>query len=77
MHRAFAIHDITITRGDVIRFSNEDEFIHHIYVHSPTFSFNSGEQPPGQNIDVRFAVAGTYEALCEVHPKMHLAVTVK
>lgn len=75
--RSFSIRDLTIKRGDMIRFANADEFLHHIYVHSPAFSFNSGEQEPGRNVDVAFPVAGTFEVRCEVHPKMLLDVTVQ
>lgn len=76
-HRAFSVHQLSIARGDVIRFSNADEFLHHIYVRSPAFSFTSGEQEPGRDVDVRFPVAGTFDVRCEVHPKMRLTVTVQ
>ncbi|MDT7951106.1 MAG: hypothetical protein RQ966_06325 [Acetobacteraceae bacterium] len=77
VHRAFSVAQLRISRGDVIRFSNADEFLHHIYVHSPTFSFTSGAQEPGRIVEVPFPVAGTFEVRCEVHPKMLLTVAVK
>ena len=75
--RAFSVRELTIRAGDVVRFSNVDEFLHHIYVRSATFSFNSGEQEPGRNVDVTFPVKGVFEVRCEVHPKMLLTVTVQ
>jgi plastocyanin len=76
-HRAFSVRELSISRGDVVRFSNADEFLHHVYVKSPAFSFNSGEQEPGSNIDVAFPVPGSFEVRCEIHPKMLLKVSVK
>ncbi len=75
--RAFSPSSIEIGVGDTLRFSNEDEFLHQIYVKSPTFNFESAEQPPGQTVDLRFPVAGNFVVQCEIHPKMHLDVTVK
>lgn len=75
--RAFSVKEVAIKANGVIRFSNADEFIHHIYVQSPSFSFNSGEQEPGRDIDVAFPVAGRFDVRCEIHPKMILTVTVQ
>jgi plastocyanin len=59
-NRAFSIDDITIARGDSIAFSNNDEFLHQIYVDSREMDFDSVEQYPGQTITVRFPQAGTF-----------------
>lgn len=75
--REFAVSQIEITRGDTLQFTNEDEFLHHIYVKSPEMSFDSREQAPGQLIDVRFRSAGTFDVRCRIHPKMLLVVTVR
>lgn len=75
--KAFSVKDIQIKRGDVVRFSNVDEFLHHIYVRSPTFNFNSGEQEPGRNVDVQFPANGRFEVRCEIHPRMLLTVSVE
>jgi plastocyanin len=63
--------------GDTISFTNDDEFLHQIYVRSDRFQFESAEQTPGETIDVLFPVQGDFAVECEIHPKMHLAVTVK
>ena len=75
--RAFQVNAITIGAGDTLLFTNEDPFLHQIYVKSPTMNFESSEQPPGKTVEVRFPDPGTFEVRCHIHPKMSLSVTVK
>jgi plastocyanin len=75
--RNFALREIVIQRGDGIRFTNDDEFLHQIYVDSKDMSFDSAEQRPGQAIDVTFPQAGTFPVRCHIHPKMLLSVRVE
>jgi plastocyanin len=75
--RQFAIAAIAIARGDSLQFTNEDEFLHQIYVASPDFRFDSAEQRPGQIIDLAFPVRGVFEVRCHIHPKMLLTVNVQ
>lgn len=75
--RAFAVSEITISRGDSLLFTNEDEFLHQIYVDSPAMVFDSPEQPPGQTIEVDFPRSGTFAVRCHIHPKMALTVYVQ
>lgn len=75
--RQFAIAAVTIARGDAIQFTNEDEFLHQIYVDLPDFKFNSAEQRPGQVISLAFPVRGVFEVRCHIHPKMLLTVNVQ
>lgn len=74
--RAFHPGEIAIARGDTLTFSNQDEFIHQIYVQSDAMNFDSDEQPPGQNVSVKFTASGTFEVHCHIHPKMRLVVHV-
>jgi plastocyanin len=76
-HRSFSQSTITIQRGDTIAFSNDDEFLHQIYVDSRAMNVDSPEQPPGQTINVVFSQAGTFPVRCHIHPKMLLTVHVK
>jgi plastocyanin len=76
-HRAFAVKDIAVHVGDTVRFVNEDTFVHQIFVAAPNFTFESDEQPPGVNVDVRFTATGTFSVMCHIHPKMLLLVTVQ
>ena len=75
--RAFAVREVTIARGSVLRFLNEDEFPHQIYIDGPGFTFDSDLQSPGEPIDVAFPEAGSFAVRCGVHPKMRMSVRVK
>ena len=74
--RMFSPKETTVPVGGMIRFDNQDEFQHQIFVASPTFSFDSDEQRPGESIEVQFPVAGDFKVLCGIHPKMTLDVHV-
>jgi len=76
-NRVFAVSQLDIARGDTVRFTNDDEFLHHIYIKSSDLNFDSREQAPGQTIDVRFRNAGSYEVRCRIHPKMLVVVTAR
>jgi plastocyanin len=75
--RAFAVPEITINSGDTVLFTNEDEFLHQIYVASGGMAFDSNEQAPGQTIEVNFPRPGTFTVRCHIHPKMLLTVHVR
>ncbi|OPZ00964.1 hypothetical protein A5906_18755 [Bradyrhizobium sacchari] len=75
--REFRPKEIIIKRGETLRFVNDDgELLHHAYLSSDTFEFDSGDQQPGSQFDVVFSVAGDYTVLCGIHPKMKLGVHV-
>ncbi len=75
--RAFNPGVLSINRGDTVEIVNDDgELIHHAYVSSDGFSFDSGDQEPGSKTDVVFSVKGRFTVLCGIHPKMHLFVDV-
>ncbi len=75
-HRAFSVAEVHIKRGDTVTFTNDDAFNHQVYVKSPAFSFESAEQAPGSAVNFKFPTSGTFDVQCEIHPRMHLAVTV-
>ena len=75
--RAFQPGELTIRRGETVQIVNDDgDLLHHAYVDSERFSFDSGDQEPGSKTDVLFPVAGTFSVLCGIHPKMKLTVHV-
>jgi plastocyanin len=76
MSRAFHPSEITVSHGESLTFSNHDDFIHQIYVKSDSMTFDSNEQPPGQNVSLSFPSAGTFEVRCHIHPRMSLIVHV-
>jgi plastocyanin len=69
---------LTLQQGQTLEIVNDDgELIHHAYVSSDSFSFDSGDQEPGTKTDVVFSVRGHFTVLCGIHPKMHLGVDVR
>ena len=69
---------LALERGDLVEMVNDDApLLHHAYVATPEFSFDSGEQLPGSHTEIRFTVPGTFTVRCAIHPKMHLYVTVR
>ncbi len=72
--RTFHPSEVTINHGESLTFTNNDEFIHQIYV---TGLFDTDERSPGQNITETFPQSGTFEVRCHIHPKMKLVVHVK
>ena len=76
--REFTPNKLTIHIGDVVRIVNDDgDLHHHAYVSSRSFSFDSGDQLPGSRTDIVFPVAGRFNVLCGIHPKMRLVVRVE
>jgi plastocyanin len=75
-HRAFSVETLSVTLGTTVHFSNEDDFAHEIYVESPTFTFESDEQEPGEKLALTFSKPGHFTVHCHIHPKMHLDVDV-
>ena len=76
--REFNPTDLQIKTGEVIEVVNDDaDLLHHAYVESDKFNFDSGDQQPGSRVDIKFTVAGDFMVLCGIHPKMKMAVHVQ
>jgi plastocyanin len=76
--RMFVPGTLVINRGDTIRIVNDDgDLLHHAYIESDSFNFDSGDQEPGSKTDITFSSAGNFTVLCGIHPKMKLVVEVK
>jgi plastocyanin len=76
-NRTFNPDRLVVARGTVVHIMNDDDVTHHVYVDSPTMKFDSGEQPVGSTVDLKFAEDGTFLVRCAIHPTMRLTVTVK
>lgn len=75
--RLFQPETLTLTKGETIVIVNDDsDLLHHAYVDSPNFSFDSGDQEPGSRTPVTFTERGVFQVLCGIHPKMKLVVRV-
>jgi plastocyanin len=75
--RNFHPDHITIKAGQTLDISNNDIFVHELYIQSPQFDFESGEQPPGKTVAITFDHPGTYHVRCHIHPMMDLTVVVR
>lgn len=76
--REFTPGRLDVRQGDVVHIVNDDgDLSHHAYVASNRFRFDSGDQEPGHDVDIPFTVAGTFNVLCGIHPKMRLTVNVR
>ncbi len=75
--REFQPTEIALKRGESVQFINDDgDLLHHTYLKSETFSFDSGDQKPGSKFEVVFTAAGRFTVRCAIHPKMKLVVDV-
>jgi plastocyanin len=72
--RAFRPAEVTIARNESLAFTNEDSFIHQIYVDG---LFDSEEKGPGEVLNETFPRAGAFQVRCHIHPTMRLIVHVK
>jgi plastocyanin len=72
--RAFHPAQISIAPGQTLTFTNEDSFIHQIYVDG---LFDSNEKAPGENLNETFPRAGTFKVRCHIHPTMRMTVQVR
>jgi len=69
---------ITLTKGDRLVFTNEDDVIHNIHVFGPGDDEKDlGLQKPGVNLNYTFAKPGAYRIRCNIHPSVKMAVTVQ
>jgi plastocyanin len=75
--RVFTPDAISIAAGETVYIANDDGVLHHVYVEAPGFEFDSGEQEPGHTVAITFTKPGEFTALCAIHPKMKLHVTVR
>ncbi|MGU3361267.1 hypothetical protein ACLBWX_13125 [Methylobacterium sp. M6A4_1b] len=75
--RAFQPNALIVRRGANVEIVNDDgDLLHHVYIDSPEFTFDSGDLKPGSRTQVVFDVSGTFAVLCGIHPKMKLTVRV-
>jgi plastocyanin len=72
--RAFHPAEMAIARGESLTFTNNDNYLHQIYVDG---LFDSDEKAPGENLKEVFTKAGTFQVRCHIHPTMKMTVVVK
>ena len=69
----------SLTKGDRLNFTNDDDVIHNIHIFGPEGDANVdlGLQKPGKILSYKFDRAGAYRVRCNIHPSVKMAVTVK
>jgi plastocyanin len=73
----FSVAELSVDKGQVVAFVNDDRTAHNITVTGEGLNLNGGLQQPGADFKVPFAKPGTYQVSCGIHPKMKMTVTVK
>jgi len=73
----FSTSQLTVKKGDIVSFTNNDSTSHNILITGNGVSLNSGLQKPGVAFNAPFLKEGTYKVMCGIHPKMKMTVTVK
>jgi plastocyanin len=74
--RLFSTDSITVKKGEMLTFFNDDTVPHNIMSSSHGNEFNLGSQPPGSSTDVTFKEAGDATVICAIHPRMKMTVKV-
>ena len=74
--KVFSESAITIKKGDVVVFVNDDTVSHNVMTTSTAADFNIGSQAPGVSTPVTFEKSGEYTILCAMHPRMKMIVKV-
>lgn len=62
--------------GDTVRFVNDDQADHDVFVPTAGFGIDLGAQKPGDSRTMRLGKAGAFDVECVMHPHMVLKITV-
>ena len=73
----FSVEDLSLSKGQIVTFVNDDRTAHNITVSGEGVNLNGGLQQPGADFKVPFTKPGTYLVSCGIHPKMKMTITVK
>ena len=77
-NKVFSTGEITIKKGDLVTFSNDEKDItHNVYSLGPKNPFELKTQAPGQTSSVSFADSGEAMVECAIHPTMRLKIKVE
>lgn len=69
--------EIRAAKGDSLRFINDDDLAHEVFVPTVGFGLDLGKQEPGEEKAITLANEGSFEVECVFHQDMLLAVTVE
>ncbi len=68
---------ISAAVGDTIRFRNDDDADHNVFVPTVGHALDLGKQEPGQEAVLTLGKSGTFDVECVFHPGMLTIVEVK
>lgn len=68
---------ITARVGDSIRFTNDDQVDHDVFVATMGHAIDLGVQKPGTEAILKLGKSGTFEVECVIHDHMKLIVEVQ
>jgi plastocyanin len=68
--------EINAVKGDSLRFVNDDDLAHDVFVPTVGFGLDLGKQEPGEEKAITLAKDGSFEVECVFHPDMLLTVMV-
>jgi len=74
---AYAPETVTAAVGDTVRFVNDDDQNHDVFVPTAGFALDLGKQEPGQERSYVVGKAGTFIVECVFHSNMMMTVEVK
>jgi hypothetical protein len=66
-----SVRGATIARNESLTFTNEDSFIHQVYVDGCSIP---REKSPGEVLNESFREPWTFQVRCHIHPTMRLIV---
>ena len=75
--RAFSVPQLNVTRGTVVRFTNEDDYPHQVSVRGPGTAYDSDLIEAEAFAELAFPGAGSFEVRCGVHPRMRMSIQVR
>ena len=75
--RSFSVPQVSIARGTVVRFTNEDDYPHQISVRGPGTAYDSDLIEAERFAELAFPGAGSFEVRCGVHPRMRMSIQVR
>ena len=74
--RKFSVSEVSLKKGDVLTFVNDDNISHNVLSTTPGNEFNLHSQPPGSATPVTFDKVGDIKVICAIHPSMQMMVKV-
>lgn len=75
--QVFSEQSVTVKAGEDIKFINDDNVAHNVYVLVNGSKKDLGLQKPGEEGDLTITETGSFRVRCAIHPKMKMNVIVE